>query len=83
VAFDAPADLLHPLPLNDGDTAEVRVLPIGQRHFRLEPWPFEESEKVFSFPVRHVEGKIFGASVELQDAFDAAPAQTLPVRLSQ
>jgi hypothetical protein len=83
VAFDAPADLLHPLPLNDGGTAEVRVLPIGQRHFRLEPWPFEESEKVFGFPARHVEGRIFGSSAELEMAYAAAAAETLTVQLSR
>lgn len=83
VAFDAAADLLHPLALNDGGTAEVRVLPMGPRHFRLEPWPFAESGKVFSFPARHVEGKMFGSSAELDMAYAAARSETLTVRLSQ
>ena len=82
VAFSAPADLLHPLPLNGGGSAEVLVLPLGPRHFRLEPWPFAESEKVFHFPARHVEGEIFGSSAELEMAYAAAASETLTVRLS-
>ena len=42
VAFASPAHLLHPLPLNDGGVAEVKVIPIEPRRFRLEPWPFAE-----------------------------------------
>lgn len=83
VSFSAPADLLHPLPLCDGRTSEVRVLPMGPRHFRLEPWPFDEPEKVFNFPARHVEGERFGSSAELEMAYAAAPSETLTVRLSQ
>ena len=81
VDFSALADLLHPLPLNDGGTSEVRVMPIGSRYFRLEPWPFEESERVFSFPARYVEGETFESSAELESAYVAAPVQMLSVRL--
>ena len=83
VAFEAPADLLHPLPLCDGGTAEVRVLPMGPRQFRLEPWPFVEAEMSFGFPARHVEGEIFSSSAELEMAFAAAAAETLTVQLSR
>jgi hypothetical protein len=81
VAFDTPADLLHPLPLNDGGTAEVKVLPIGPRRFRLEPWPFEETELSFTFPARHVEGERFVDSGELEKAFCAARVERLSVVL--
>ena len=83
VAFTRPAHLLHPLPLNDGTTAEVKVLPIGPRHFRLEPWPFVEGELTFRFPARYVEGKTFGASDELDAAFSCAAEESLAVKLSQ
>jgi len=83
VAFDAPADLLHPLPILNGGTAAVRVLPMGPRHFRLEPWPFDETQKVFNFPARHVEGDTFKSSAELESAFNAAPQQMLSVTLSK
>jgi len=83
VAYEKPAHLLHPLPLNDGGTAEVKVLPIGPRHFRLSPWPFAEGEWNFTFPARHVEGKVFADSQTLEAAFHARPAEKLTVRLSQ
>jgi hypothetical protein len=82
VAYDSDAHLLHPLPLNDGTAAEVKVLPAGVRHFRLTPWPFAEEEMEFHFPARHIEGKIFSSAGELQTAFDEAPVERLTVRLS-
>ena len=83
VAFDEPAHLLHPLPLNDGSTSEVKVLPIAPRHFHLEPWPFAEPDLEVHFPARHVPGKLFDSSAQLEFAFHAAPAEQLKVRLSQ
>ena len=82
VAFSSPAHLLHPLPLNGGGTAEVKVLPIAPRHFHLAPWPFAEPELSFTFPARHVAGKIFADSQSLEAAFHAAPAEQLIVTLS-
>ena len=82
VAYSAPAHLLHPLPLNDGSTAQVQVYPGQPRHFRLSPWPFAEPQLRFSFPARHVEGRKFESSSELETAFARAPIQTLEVSLS-
>ena len=81
VAFGAPANLLHPLPLNDGATAEVRVAPIGPRQIKLSPWPFAKPVLRFTFPARHVEGRTFGSSAELDSMFAAAEAQSLTVTL--
>ena len=82
VAYSAPAHLLHPLPLKDETTAEVKVLPIAPRDFRLTPWPFSEAELSFTFPARHVEGKLFPNSESLDAAFNAAPIERLTVKLS-
>jgi Protein of unknown function (DUF3891) len=81
VAYDAPAHLLHPLPLTDGKTTEVKVIPAGPRRFRLSPWPFAQSELEFAFPTRHVEGKRFHSSAELEQGFNAASQQELVVTL--
>jgi len=82
VAFASPAHLLHPLPLHDGSTVEVKVHPVAPRHFRLAPWPFAESELTFTFPARHVTGKLFGDSQSLEAAFHASPVEQLSVTLS-
>jgi hypothetical protein len=82
VAFSAPADLLHRLPLNDGATAKVAVSPLGPRQFRLSPWPFAETEMSFAFPARHVEGEQFPSSQSLEAAFHAAPVRELTVTLA-
>ena len=83
VAFDSAAHLLHPLPLEDGSTAEVKVLPAAARKFRLAPWPFAGQELTFRFPARHVVGKTFGSAAELEAAFYAAPVHELDVTLTQ
>jgi hypothetical protein len=82
VAFKRPANLLHRLPLNDGGSAEVQVLPLGQRRFRLAPWPFAEPELTFQFPARQVSGHLFNSSAQLDAAFQASPEEQLTVRLS-
>jgi hypothetical protein len=83
VAYASPANLLHPLPLNDGSTSEVQVFPLGLRQFRLDPWPFAERELRFEFPARHVDGKTFASSENLTEAFWAAAEQKLTVTLTQ
>jgi len=83
VAFDAPAHLLHPLPLNSGGASEVAVRSIEPRHFQLSPWPFAQTDLSFEFPARRVEGKLFESSEALEKAFHAAPVETLSVKLSR
>jgi hypothetical protein len=83
VAFGSKAHLLHPLPLNDGSTAEVQVIPLGPRHFRLSPWPFNERELSFEFPARHVAGRQFASSAELEAAFVTADQKQLTVTLTE
>jgi hypothetical protein len=55
---------------------------LGPRHFQLTPWPFGEQELHFNFPARHVEGKVFSTSAELNAAFTAAEQRTLTVTLT-
>jgi hypothetical protein len=74
--------LLHPLPLNNGSASEVRVLPLGPRNFRLTPWPFSEPEMRFVFPARHVRGKRFDSSAQLEAAFHEAQPEQMTVVLS-
>jgi hypothetical protein len=81
VAYGQAAHLLHPLPLKDGSTAEVRVFPVAPRHFRLSPWPFAERELTFLFPAKHVEGRVFGSSAELDETYFAAEEMRLSVTL--
>jgi hypothetical protein len=83
VDFQKPSGLLHALPLRDGRESRVAVTPLGERHFRLHPYPFAVSPLVFDFPVRHVEGKEFTTAEKLQREFDAAPAARLLVTLTR
>jgi hypothetical protein len=82
VDFRQPAHLLHPLPLRNGGYTTVQVRAAGQRHFVLDPYPFAEPSLSFKFPARSVEGKLFTTSAELQQGFNAAPAEMLEVTIS-
>src|SRR5579862_7887920 len=81
VAFDRRSNLLHPLPLQDGGECEVDVIPDGTRRFQLAPWPFADEELTFQFPARHVNGKTFESSRDLEEAFVSAGEQMLSVTL--
>ncbi len=83
VDFRPPAHLLHPLPLQGGNYSRISVRWRGSRDFLLDPYPFAEPELSFLFPARHVEGKLFSSSAELQERFRAAPIQTLSVTVSR
>lgn len=82
VDFRQPAHLLHPLPLRAGGYSRIEVRPVGSRHFALDPYPFGEPSVSFEFPARHVAGKIFSSSAELQKQFDVSPIETLSVTVS-
>jgi hypothetical protein len=82
VGYAEPAHLLHPLPLHGGGVSEVNVVPIGLRHFRLDPWPFSEDELAYSFPARHVAGKRFEDAAALEAAFRESSVESLSVRLT-
>ena len=86
VDFAKEATLLHPLALNDGGTAEVKVMPLGlserARSFRLEPWPLREERVEIEFPARFVQGKTFESSAELREAVSKTKVDRLTMRLS-
>ena len=82
VAYMQPATLLHPLQLAGGGTAQVAVYAMGARHFRLEPYPFDEAELKFTVPARHVEGHVFGSSAHLAERFAEAKVEELEITVS-
>src|SRR6202050_3085015 len=69
VDFRQPAHLLHPLPVRGGGHARVEVRSAGLRQFVLHPYPFADPALKFEFPARHVTGKLFATSSDLQRAF--------------
>ena len=82
VDYQKPVNLLHELPTREGKPASIQARSIGPRRFVLAPYPFAETSLTFQFPARHVKGKLFSSPKELQDAFSAAPVETLSVTVS-
>jgi hypothetical protein len=83
VDYKNPVSLLHALPTRKGKGASVQARSIGPRHFVLDPYPFSEPSLTLQFPARHAMGKHFASAKELQDAFHAAPVETLSVTVSR
>lgn len=83
VGFGRAGTLLHPLPLLDGTYSEVKVVPVGERQFRLQPYPLIRNPMVFEFPARHVEGAVFRDAAELQEKFAASPVTQLSVTVAE
>lgn len=73
VNFAKPADLLHALPLHGGGESRIMVQTLGERRFRLAPYPFAASPLVLDLPARHVEGKLFSSAEELGESFIKLP----------
>jgi hypothetical protein len=82
VDYDKPATLLHSLRKQDGSAAPVAVEALGERRFRLSPYPLDVSPLTVEFPARHVEGKLFESASALQSEFAAAEVATLAVTIS-
>jgi hypothetical protein len=81
VGYTAPATLLHPLRLRNGCQSEVAVTPLGDRRFRLAPYPLDAEEVRIPFPARFIPGKQFASSAELEAGFTAAKVQELELVL--
>ena len=83
VDFQKPVELLHALPTRNGKPQRVLARSVGTRRFVLDPYPLDEPSITFQFPARHVTGKLFDSAKHLQDAFHAAPVETLSVTVSK
>ena len=81
VNYMAPATLLHPLPLRNGRSQEVEVTSVGERAFRLNPYPMDASPLVFKLPARKIIGKVFETSEALQRQFAQAEPADLRVEI--
>jgi len=79
VDFGGEATLLHPLPLRDGVVSEVNVQRVGERSFRLMPYPFAEPKMTFQLRARFVPGRSFASSAELKQKLDAATMEEIAV----
>ncbi len=82
VDFGRDATLLHPFELRDGKTREVKVQRVGERAFRLTPYPLATEEISFKLRARFVAGKEFASAAALKAAMDLARYEELEVRIT-
>lgn len=83
VDFDKPATLLHPLRTQNSSMQPINVERIGERSFRLSPYPLREPEMKFELRARFVPGVRFGSSDELAQKLAGASMQVLDVVISK
>ena len=82
VNYSGSATLLHPLALQSGRYEEVKVSHLGDRSFRLEPYPLAEPFLEFELPARRVIGTIFSSAGELQKQYQSANVEYLKVTIT-
>jgi hypothetical protein len=72
VDYGGPATLLHLFATTDGATTEIKVERLGERLFRLSPYPFATPTISLTFPTRFVPGDTFASAGDLRDALNHA-----------
>ncbi len=82
VDFDGRATLLHPFPTADGATTEIKVHRIGERIFRLAPYPFAQPHISLTVPARFVPGETFATTNDLREALNRAEIVNLSVTIT-
>ena len=82
VDFQGRATLLHPFTTSDGSTTEITVERLGERSFRLSPYPLGPSSVSLTFPARFIAGDTFASSEELREALSHAKTVDLPVTIT-
>ncbi len=82
VDYAGEATLLWPQALREGGSSEVTAQRVGERSFRLAPYPFAEPEMRFKLRARFVAGKVFGSDAELRGRFDGAGLEEVEVEVS-
>ena len=79
VDYGGEANLLWPQALCAGGASEVKVQRVGERSFRLTPYPLAKPEMTFKLRARFVPGKSFATSEELRQKLDAAEMEEIAV----
>jgi hypothetical protein len=70
-------------PVHDGGRQAVDVKHLGQRHFRLDPYPFAKSPLSIHFPARLLQPSRFASSEELREKFSQAAVERLGVTVEE
>jgi Protein of unknown function (DUF3891) len=83
VDYQSRANLLHALPVRDGGRQSINVEHLGERHFRLSPYPFAKSPLVIHFPARLVKSARFASNDELREKFNQAAIEPLSVTIEE
>ena len=82
VDFGGDATLLWPQQLRDSGAQEIAVSRVGERSFKLTPYPFADAEMVFKLLARFVPGLVFESDEALRAGFEAAKVEEVEVRVS-
>ena len=82
VGYRHTGTLLHRLPVKGGVEEMVEVFPVAPRHFRLKPYPLDEPLLTFTVPAKHVVGKLFSTSEELDKRYESASETLLQITIS-
>jgi len=82
VDFPERSQLRHRHPSGSADAVEIAYEPLGNRRYRLDPWPMDEPELVFDIPYRRVAKSALNSLESFRAAHDMAPVETVHIHVS-
>lgn len=75
VGFPETGTLRHPQPTRSGASVEIKIHPLGDNRYRLDPYPLDEPEITFHVPYRRVAKSETASLGRFQAAYATAPVE--------
>ena len=82
VDYPEASALRHRHPFGSDAAEAIRYLPLGNRHYRLDPWPLDESQLVFDIPYRRVPKSALSSLELFRSAFATAEVESVQITVS-
>ncbi|MBC2607963.1 DUF3891 family protein [Pelagicoccus albus] len=83
VAFPTSIPLQHLHPDESGARHEIKVIPLGDNCYRLEPYPLDEEKISLTVPARFVPGNTFENVEAFRSAFSVAQEEKITITLTK
>lgn len=83
VDYPEPIPLRHRHQTLDGEWVTIMCHPLGERCYRLDPYPLDAPVVTFSVPAKRIQGKTFPDSDALRQAYAGAESTNLQITIQQ
>lgn len=82
VDYPEASALRHRHPFGSDVAEAIRYLPLGNRRYRLDPWPLDEPELIFDIPYRRVPKSALSSLESFRAAYATADVEPVQIVVS-